>query len=371
MRAIYVNQFGEPEVLRLVEMPVPLPTAGQILIRVRTIGVNPVETYIRSGNYARKPALPYTPGSDAAGIVEAVGSEVPAFKPGDRVYTAGTISGSYAEFAVCELSQVHPLPANVSFAQGAAIGVPYATAYRALIQRGQARTGETVLIHGASGGVGIAAVQLARANGLQVLGTASTQRGRQRILEQGAHFAFDHGTPDYLDQIKQATANRGLDLILEMLANRNLANDLKLLAPQGRVVVIGSRGRVEIDPRDAMTREADIRGMVLANTPPEELALIHAALGEGLQNAILRDSTILQTVVFILPNYFSTYHFFNVYLWAGLSMDGPRRLLSNASHCFTILFVSHLLKMERRVPSNLIAGRHDRSIVVIRSDEVL
>ena len=288
MKAIRVDQFGEPDVLHLVELPVPQPTVGQVLVRVHAIGVNPVETYIRSGNYARKPALPYTPGSDAAGIVEAVGGEVTAFKPGDRVYTAGTISGSYAEFTLCNASQVHPLPANVSFAQGAAIGVPYATAYRALIQRGQARKGETVLIHGASGGVGIAAVQLARANGLQVLGTASTERGRQLILEQGAHFAFDHGASDYLEQIKQATANRGLDLILEMLANRNLANDLTLLAPQGRVVIIGSRGRVEIDPRDVMMRDAEIRGMVLANTPPADLALIHSVLGEGLKNATLR-----------------------------------------------------------------------------------
>ncbi|MEI6078542.1 MAG: NADPH:quinone reductase [Verrucomicrobiota bacterium] len=288
MKAIRVEQFGEPDVLQLVELPVPQPTDGQILIRVRAIGVNPVETYIRSGNYARKPALPYTPGSDAAGIVEFVGDEVRAFKLGDRVYTAGTVSGSYAEFALCDSTQVHPLPANVSFRQGAAIGVPYATAYRALLQRGQAMTGETVLIHGASGGVGIAAVQLARAHGLQVLGTAGTERGRQLVLEQGAHQVFDHGASDYLQQIFQATGRRGVDVILEMLANRNLANDLALLAPSGRVVVIGSRGRVEIDPRDAMIREADIRGMVLFNTPPAELARIHTALYEGLANAILR-----------------------------------------------------------------------------------
>ncbi|MEI8291113.1 MAG: NADPH:quinone reductase [Verrucomicrobiota bacterium] len=288
MKAIRVDQFGEPDVLRLAELPVPQPTAGQVLVRVHAIGVNPVETYIRSGNYARKPALPYTPGSDAAGVVEAVGDEVIAFKPGDRVYTAGTVSGSYAEFALCDSSQIHLLPANVSFAQGAAIGVPYATAYRALLQRGQAVAGETVLIHGASGGVGIAAVQLARAHGLKVLGTAGTERGRQLVLEQGAHQVFDHGAPDCLEQIFQATGRRGVDVILEMLANRNLANDLALLAPSGRVVVIGSRGRVEIDPRDAMIREADIRGMVLFNTPPAELARIHTALYEGLANAILR-----------------------------------------------------------------------------------
>ena len=288
MKAIRVDQFGEPDMLRLVELPVPQPTVGQVLVRVHAIGVNPVETYIRSGNYARKPALPYTPGSDAAGIVEAVGGEVTAFMPGDQVYTAGTLTGSYAEFALCESSQVHPLPANVSFAQGAAIGVPYATAYRALIQRGQARAGESVLIHGASGGVGIAGVQLACAQGMKVLGTASTEAGRQLVMQQGAHQVFDHGAADYPGKILQATGNRGVDVILEMLANRNLAKDLTLLAPGGRVVVIGSRGRVEIDPRETMIREADIRGMVLFNTPPAELKQIHTALIEGLKNGSLR-----------------------------------------------------------------------------------
>jgi len=186
MKAIRVDQFGEPDVLRLADLPVPQPAVGQVLVRVFAVGVNPVETYIRSGNYARKPALPYTPGSDAAGIVEVVGNEVTAFKQGDRVYTDGSLTGSYAEFALCDLSQVHPLPANISFSQGAALGVPYATAYRALFQRGQARAGESVLVHGASGGVGIAAVQLARAHGMNVLGTAGTERGLQLVLEQGA-----------------------------------------------------------------------------------------------------------------------------------------------------------------------------------------
>ena len=288
MKAIRVDQFGEPDVLRLVELPAPQPTVGQVLVRVHAIGVNPVETYTRSGNYARKPALPYTPGSDAAGIVEAVGGEVTAFKLGDRVYTAGSLTGSYAEFTLCDVSQVHPLPDNVSFAQGAAIGVPYATAYRALIQRSQARSGESVLIHGASGGVGIAGVQLARAHGLKVLGTASTEAGRQLVMQQGAHQVFDHGAADFPGKILRATGNRGVDMILEMLANQNLAKDLTLLAPGGRVVVIGSRGRVEIDPRETMVRESDIRGMVLFNTPPAELKQIHTALIEGLKNGSLR-----------------------------------------------------------------------------------
>ena len=288
MKAIRVEEFGGPEVMRVVEVPPPRAEKGQVLVRLHAAGVNPVETYIRAGTYPRKPALPFTPGNDGAGVVEEVGDSDNKLKPGDRVYTAGSISGTYAEYALCNAAQVHPLPANVSFAQGAAMGTPYATAYRGLLQRAEAKLGETVLIHGASGGVGTAAVQLARARGLRVLGTAGTDRGRELVREQGAHEVFDHRAPDYLAQILEATSGRGVDVVLEMLANVNLGKDLTILAPRGRVVVIGSRGRVEIDARDTMSRDADIRGMVLPNTPVAEMASIHAALVAGLENGTLR-----------------------------------------------------------------------------------
>ena len=288
MEAIRVHQFGEPEVLRLEEVPTPQPGSGQALVRMQAIGVNPVETYIRAGTYSYKPALPYTPGNDGAGVVEQIGDSVTEFKPGDRVYTAGSISGTYAEFALCKTEQVHRLPVNVSFAQGAAMGTPYATAYRGLFQRAGAKPGETVLVHGASGGVGTAAVQLARARGLRVFGTAGSDEGRKLAREQGAHEVFDHRAPDQFEQIMKATGGRGVDVIVELLANVNLGKDLTILAKGGRVVIIGSRGRVEIDPRDAMQRDADLRGMVMPNTPPAELASIHAALVTGLENGTLR-----------------------------------------------------------------------------------
>jgi NADPH:quinone reductase len=213
---------------------------------------------------------------------------VTAFKIGDRVYTAGSLSGTYAEFALCKNEHVHPLPANVPFAQGAAMGTPYATAYRALLQRADAKPGETVLVHGASGGVGTAAVQLARAHGLRVFGTAGSDEGLELAREQGAHEVFDHRAPDHFEQVMRATDGRGVDVIVEMLANVNLGNDLTILAKGGRVVIIGSRGRVEIDPRDTMQRDADVRGMILPNTPPAELASVHAALVTGLANGTLR-----------------------------------------------------------------------------------
>jgi NADPH2:quinone reductase len=288
MKAIRVHEFGEPEVLGLEEVPTPQPGPGQVLVRMHAIGVNPIETYIRAGTYAYKPPLPYTPGNDGAGLVEQVGPDVNESKPGDRVYIAGSISGTYAEFALCKTTQVHPLPANVSFAQGAAMGTPYATAYRGLFQRAEAKPGETVLVHGASGGVGTAAVQLARSRGPRVFGTAGSDEGRELAREQVAHEVFDHRAPDHFEQIMKATGGRGVDVIVELLANMNLGKDLTILAKGGRVAIVGSRGRVELDPRDAMQRDAELRGMVMPNTPPEELASIHAALVAGLENGTLR-----------------------------------------------------------------------------------
>lgn len=288
MKAIRVEQFGGPEVLRVSTVDDPVPKEGQVLVRIRASGVNPVDTYIRSGTYARLPELPYTPGLDGAGTIEAVGDGVTLLQPGDRVYVAGSITGTLAELCICEEYQVHPLPPNVSFEEGAAIGVPYATAYRALFQRGRAMPGETVLIHGGTGAVGIAAVQFAKAAGLKIFATGGTETGRLLLLEQGAAAAFDHHKIGYTEQMLSATGGHGLDVIIEMLANVNLGQDLKILAPKGRVVVVGSRGPVEINPRDVMSREADIRGVMLFNVPPDELEDIHEAIRDGLRSGALR-----------------------------------------------------------------------------------
>lgn len=288
MKTIRVHEFGGPDVLKLEEVPDLQPGPGQVVVRVKAAGVNPVETYVRTGTYAMKPNLPYTPGMDAGGTVLAVGAGVTRFKTGDRVYTAGSLSGTYAEQTVCNEAQVHRLPDNVSFEQGAAMGVPYGTAYRGLFHRGQAKPAEVLLVHGASGGVGTAALQLARAAGLVVIGTAGSEEGMKLVKAEGAHHALNHSADGYLDELMKLTEGRGVDVILEMLANKNLAKDLTVLAKKGRVVVIGSRGPVEIDPRDAMARDAEIRGMTLMNVTEPELKEIHAALIAGLENSTLR-----------------------------------------------------------------------------------
>jgi NADPH:quinone reductase len=293
MKAIRVSQFGGPEVLKLEEVPDLKPGAAQVVVRMRAIGVNPVETYMRAGTYPRKPSLPYTPGADGAGTIESIGpsaggSAAPRCQIGDRVYIAGSLSGAYAEQSLCDTRLVFPLPAHVSFAQGAAMNIPYSTAFRALFHRAQARGGETVLIHGASGAVGIGAVQLARAAGLYVVGTAGTDRGRQLVMAEGAHEVLDHKSPGHFDEALALTGGRGFDVIVEMLANVNLGRDLVILAPRGRAVVVGNRGNAEIDARHTMTRDASILGMSMWNASTEEVFSIHSALVAGLENKTLR-----------------------------------------------------------------------------------
>ena len=272
--------------LKLEEVPEPQVGPGQVLVKVHAVGVNPYEGYMRAGAYAAPP-LPFTPGHDAAGVVAAVGAGVKAVAPGDRVYTSQTLTGAYAEKTLCLESQVHPLPERVSFAQGAGVSVPYAAAYRALFQRARAMAGEVLLVHGASGGVGTAAVQLARAAGLTVIGTAGTDAGRRLAAEQGAHHVLDHHQDGYLQEAMQITENRGVDVVVELLANVNLGRDLEILATGGRIAVIGSRGTVTVDPRFTMMKEATIVGMTVWGATDKEVRAIYAALGAGLANGTL------------------------------------------------------------------------------------
>uniref|UniRef100_A0A5F9DCJ0 Quinone oxidoreductase n=1 Tax=Oryctolagus cuniculus TaxID=9986 RepID=A0A5F9DCJ0_RABIT len=250
MRVIRVFEFGGPEVLKLrSDVAVPFPKEHQVLIKVHACGVNPVETYIRSGTHIIKPVLPYTPGSDVAGVIEAVGDNVSAFKKGDRVFTTATLSGGYAEYALAADHTVYTLPEKLDFKQGAAIGIPYFTAYRALLHSARVKAGESVLVHGASGGVGLAACQIARAHGLKVLGTASTEEGQKIVLQNGAHEVFNHKEVNYIDKIK----------------------------------IVGSRGPIEITPRDIMPKESSIIGVSLYSSTKEEFQQFAAALQAGIE----------------------------------------------------------------------------------------
>ena len=286
MKAIRVHEFGAPGVLKLETVPDPVAGAGQVLVSVKAAGVNPQDTYVRAGIHGN-PRCHIRP--EVMPVVENVRCRSDTRYPnrGNRVYVSGTLTGSYAEKALAEAVRVHLLPERVSFAQGAGIYVPYATAYQALVHRAGARSNETVLVHGASGGVGTASVQIARAIGMNVIGTAGSDRGRQLVKEQGAHHVLDHHAADFPDQLAKVTNGKGPDVILEMLANVNLARDLQMIGGRGRIIVIGNRGNIEINPREAMMKDASVQGMLLFNATEEELARIHAALQAGMENGSL------------------------------------------------------------------------------------
>ncbi len=286
MKIIEVQNFGDPEVMQLVDKKIPTPGPGEVLVLVMAIGVNPVETYIRAGTYPRLPSLPYTPGGNVAGIVHECGPGVKEWNVGDRVYSSATIFGGYAEYGLCAVDQLFYLPEKLSFSQGAAIGVPAATAWRALFLRGGAKTGESLLIHGASGVVGQAAIQLAKRLGMIVAGSAGSARGCELVQETGADIVCNHNDKGYAEKLAEGVGG-GFDLILEMLANVNLESDLELLAPRGRVVIIGSRGRVEIDPRLTMGKETDIRGLALFSATGAEIQQTHEGLREAIDDGTL------------------------------------------------------------------------------------
>jgi NADPH2:quinone reductase len=302
LRRIEISQYGPEEVLIHVsaDAPVQIPANpgttldadDSVTIDIRAIGVNPADTYLRAGNYEfLTPSLPFTPGLDAAGIISATGGSATGFAVGDRVWVStipARAAGTYAQQIRCAPSIVHALPDHLSFDEGAAVGVSYTTAYRALIQRGRAEAGETVLVHGASGGVGTATVQLAHALGLTIIGTASTPGGRELALQLGADHALDHSARDYLTEAHALTGGRGVDLIIEMAAHRNLSQDTAILARNGRIVVVGSRGPVEVSPRALMVNETDVRGTALWNMTPADLHDAYTAIDAFLQHGVIR-----------------------------------------------------------------------------------
>lgn len=298
MQAIVVDEFGSPEVLKVKEVPVPQPGEGQALVKIFGAGVNPVETYIRAGTYANLPPLPWTPGTDGAGVVEAVGENYPESGPkvGDRVWLLGADTGTYAQYALCKASSLHPLPEAVSFDKGGAVAIAYRTAWRALHMKARVRPGQSLLVHGASGAVGLAAVQIAKAFGMApIIGTASSAEGRELARQAGCDVALDHRDPAHFEELenidglkrrKLGPTVKGVDVIVEFLANANLGSDLKRLAPGGVVVVVGSRGPTQVDARDLMLCEGSVVGL-LGPWDPEELEEAAAGITAGLRNGSL------------------------------------------------------------------------------------
>jgi NADPH2:quinone reductase len=299
MKAIVVQEPGGPELLKIEEVPDPTPGPGQIVIQIGAAGVNPFETLRRAGTppYNTGP-YPYTPGCDGAGEVVAVGPDS-KWKVGDRVFTwSPKGSGTYAELMLCDQDDAYPLADGITFQQGAALGVPYATAHRAMFGKANGKPGEFVFIHGATGGVGVAAIQLAQRAGLKVGGSAGDSDGEAFLESLGVRYTTNHKAPDHLSDVLGMTCGAGCDIILEMAAQVNLGKDPQVLAPNGRIVVIGSQGEVTVNPRDWMSREAAVFGMSLFNTPPaqikEILSDISAGIAEGQLSPVIGQEFALE-----------------------------------------------------------------------------
>lgn len=245
------------------------PGDSEVRVRAFATGINPADTYVRTGTYRfSRPALPYTPGVDASGVVDAVGADVVSVAVGDRVFVAGvgwTHSGTAAESVVCDARAVRPLPDYLSFAQGAALGLPWMTAHRALFQCGDLRAGQTVLIHGATGGVGLPATQMALAAGATVIGTGGTADGLALLRGLGCANVLNHEVGSHAESLRALAGESGVDLVIEMAADQNLDIDTGVLAPGGRVIVVGSRGPTEFNPRNLMAVEGSVRGTAVWN----------------------------------------------------------------------------------------------------------
>ena len=292
MKAIRAHSFGGPEVLKLEELDDPVPGNGEVVVDVHAAGINPADTYMRNGTYAIVPELPYIPGGDAGGVIAAVGVGAEAHSVGDRVFVGTALSkdltGCYAEKVKRKASEVVPLPESVSFAEATGFGVSYTTAHYALFERGRAIAGETVFIHGATGSVGTSAIQLAKRAGLMVIGSGGTTNGLDLIRAVGADHVVDHSKERYLDDVIQLTGGKGPELILEMLANVNLAVDMDVAAKFGRIVMIGNRGEITINPRVAMMKELDIRGIALWNATAEQVAFMMEDILNGVAEGKVR-----------------------------------------------------------------------------------
>jgi NADPH2:quinone reductase len=289
MKAIQVHQFGAADVLQVVELADPVPQSGQVLIRVHAAGVSPLDTYVREQSHgAPTPPLPYIPGFECAGEIVAIAPDVTRFKVGDRIY-GNPFLGAYAELLVQDANTLYPLPDNISYEQGTIVAVSYPTAQYALFNLAQAKPGSKVFVHGASGAVGSAAVQIARAAGMTVVGSAGSPQGLAMVEKEGAHLAVNHREPDYLDKAMAYTQGQGFDVILEMNATQKLADDVNLVASFGRIIIIGgTNGPVNLDPTPLLWKGASVIGLYIGLASPEELQQIHTAVFQGLHRGELR-----------------------------------------------------------------------------------
>ncbi len=295
MKAMRAHQFGGPEQLRLEDAPEPQLQPGQVLIRVRAAGINPADLVRLSGRLGSLP-LPYIPGTDVCGEVEKVGGGVNNVKEGQRIF-GRALTGGYAERTCLAADEAIPLPANLSFEEGAAIPIPFYTAYQALHNKAALKSGETVLVAAGGGGVGVAAIQLARMAGARVMTTVGSREKAERVAALGAQAAVNYREQDFVAEAQKFTDNKGVDVIIENVAADNLAKDFLAVAPRGRIVVIGTgtgkAGDASFPVFAALMKDVTMLGMSLINAGsaiPQMARILTGLFSEGKIKALVSKS---------------------------------------------------------------------------------
>ena len=281
MKAIRIHEYGGPEVLVYEDVPIPHPGESQILVRVEAATVNPIDIAVREDRFPTPRQPPKTLGSDGAGIVESVGAKVLAVRPGDRVFFSGLgigSEGSYADYALIAETQAVLMPATLSFADAAALGMVFPTAYYALVVRGGLKPGETALVQGAAGGVGSASVQLAKALGARVIATISGTERADLVRSLGADESIDYKREDVVARTLALTDGKGVDLVHELVVSVNLAADVRLVAKGGRIVCTGQGPLTEaaLPIGEALAKDVTLLFMSLNNAGRAGVAAIAA-----------------------------------------------------------------------------------------------
>jgi synaptic vesicle membrane protein VAT-1 len=300
MRAVVVQKFGPPEVLQPSELPDPQPGPRQVLIRVAAIGINFADLFMRMGMYPRAPHPPFVPGLELAGIVESVGAEVTeGFKEGDRVLALSGNCGGYATKIAVSASQVFNIPAGLTFAEAAALPVNYLTAWHSMFEMGNLRSGDRVLIHGAAGGVGIAAVQLAQTRGIVTIGSAGP--AKQKLLaELGVDYCIDHNTQNFLTEVRKIAPD-GIEMVLDPIGGETLARSYACLGQMGRLVIYGMSSAVQDSGRRSVwrmfTSYLQMPKLKPLKIMSENKAIIGVSLGRLSANVIRREMQELVAVI--------------------------------------------------------------------------
>ncbi|XP_066908784.1 zeta-crystallin [Halyomorpha halys] len=298
MKAVLLKEYGSPDVLKLDRVPIPNKGNSEVLVKVQAAGINPVDLYMREGAFMSLPPLPTILGKEVSGIVEEVGPDVKLFKIGDRVACCLPRDGGYAEYVTCNEKYLIPLSDKLTFPQGATLYVAYFVAYRALLTKCRIKKGEHLLVHGGSGGVGIAAIQIAKSKGLKVSATAGTAKGLEMMKAIGADQVFNHKEKGYLLKMYASTGGKGYDIILENCADINLAKDFDILSVNGRIAVVGTKGQIRqapdkpklisINPRSLIYTEGKIHGINLVRMTEEEFNEARTTVVNGVEEGWLK-----------------------------------------------------------------------------------